>query len=458
MQTRKDLYQAHRLMTQRVALALLQGRPGAAESPLRRTGVGALCGVMVAVLVAAGFGISGLLFKGGARNLEKPGVLIIEKETGASYAYSADSGKLTPFLNYTSARLAMSSTSIERKLVSAKSLAKYGRGPMTGIQGAPESLPDPNKPAKAPWSLCVRDSGAVNGSRVSLVGGRDVGGRPLGEGQGLVVHGGAQAWLIWHNTRMRISPKAARVLSLDQPVPVDERWLNGLPQGPDFAAPPIPKWSTRVPGPDGTPSPVGQTYRVAAVAGTGQRYYVLLADGGLSSISESQARLLLDEAGAGPNAPGQPREITPGVAASNPSKTNLHSRDLPETPPKIVPYTQTDPLCAVYRDTDRLSAEARFTIGGAVPPSTGGAAGLDEVSLPGGGTFAGTLSGPGQRPQTFSLITDQGLRYPVPTQDEVTKLGYSTSTAVPVPANLLQLFREGPALASAAALRPVPAT
>ncbi|TDD65034.1 type VII secretion protein EccB, partial [Actinomadura rubrisoli] len=140
MQTRKDLYQAHRLMTQRVALALLQGRPSAAESPLRRTGVGALCGVMVVVLVAAGFGITGLLFKGGARNLERPGVLIIEKETGATYAYSPEDDRLVPFLNYASARLAMPTPQIQRKLVSSKSLAKYARGPLTGIHGAPESL------------------------------------------------------------------------------------------------------------------------------------------------------------------------------------------------------------------------------------------------------------------------------------------------------------------------------
>lgn len=451
MQTRKDLYQAHRLMTQRVALALLQGRPGAAESPLRRTGVGAFIGVMVVVLVAAGFGITGLLFKGGARNLERPGLLIIEKETGATFAYSERDRKLIPFLNYASARLAMPSAQIQRKLVSSKSLAKYGRGPVTGIQGAPESLPDPSKLARGPWSLCVRNS-----TTVSLVGGSDVGGRPLSDAQAVIVQDGAQAWLIWRNTRLRVSLNAVRSLTAEQPVRVDGRWLNGLPQGPDFAAPPIPGWGKRVPGPEGALTPVGQLFRVPAVAGTPERWYVQLPDG-LSSISTTQARLLLDAATGGPGAPGQPRPISPGAASSKPSRTNLHSRELPEHPPSIVGYDRRQPLCAVYRNAARLSTDARFTIGGSLPAPPQSAARLDQVILPGGGTFVGTLSGPGQPPQAFALLTAQGMRYPVPTKDDIAKLGYSADQAVPVPANLLGLFDEGPVLASDAARRPVPA-
>ncbi|TDD59512.1 type VII secretion protein EccB, partial [Actinomadura rubrisoli] len=307
------------------------------------------------------------------------------------------------------------------------------------------SLPDPARLAHAPWSLCVR------GGTVSLIGGRTVGGRPLTDDQGVVVQGGAQAWLVWHNTRMRVTPKAARILSADQPVPVDERWLNGLPQGPDFAAPAIPQQGQQFAGPNNTLAPAGQIFHVAAIAGTQERYYVQLPDG-LSSISETQARLLLDTPGA-----NTPREITPSAAASKPSRTNLHSRALPESPPDTARYEPQQPLCAVYQQTGKLSTDARFTIGGTVPSTSATSQGLDQVLLPGGGTFAGTLSGPGQPLQTFALITDQGLRYPVPTTDDMAKLGYASDSAVPIPANLLQLFKEGPALTTTAALRPVPA-
>ena len=455
MQTRKDLYQAHKLMTQRVALALLQGRPGAAESPLRRTGVGALSGLMVVVLVAAGFGITGMLLPGGARNLEQSGLVLIEKETGAAYSYSAQERRLIPFLNYASARLAMSDSDVQRKLVSSRSLAKYPRGPMTGIPGAPESLPDPGNLVRAPWSLCVRNTSAsaqLPVSLVSLVGGRDVGGHVLTDREAVLVRAGDQTWLVWRNSRLRISPDAARTLT-QAPVPaIDERWLNGLQQGPDYAAPNIPGKGQKRAGPDGQLSVAGQVYKVRAIAGSAERWYVQLPDG-LSGISETQAGLLISAGSSGPE-----RLIPPATANANIAPTSLFSRDLPEHPPALATRDPSALLCVVYRDTEKLSTNSRFTIGGFLPSGhTANPAGPDQIILPGGGAFAGTLAGPGQQPQSFALITEQGVRHPIPTADDATKLGYSTGSAAPVPANLLQLFHLGPALTSNAARRPAPA-
>lgn len=448
MQTRKDLYQAHKLMTQRVALALLQGQPDAVESPMRRMVVASLCGAMVAVVVAATYGIIGLIFKGGARGLEKPGMLIIERETGAKYGYSASSRALIPFLNYTSARLAMPSGQIERRTVSRKSLAKYDRGPLSGIPGAPDALPDAGRLARAPWSLCVRrtDAGAT---LVSLVGGRDVGGRALSLDQGVLVRDETQAWLIWANKRLRVSPASQRVLSNAEPVPVAGRWLNGLPQGPDFAAPDLPGRGRPGAGPSGGQVPVGVVYR-AALPGGERRWYVQLLDG-LAGISETQAELLLSVAGA----PAE-REITLAAANGKPSAVKVFDGAIPERRPRIVPYDPAQPLCATYRDTDRLSLDARLTIGGSLPAgSTVSSGGVDQVVMPGGGTLAGLLPGPNIKPQTYFLVTAQGVRFPVPAPEDVAKLGYSASSAVPVPAGLLRLLREGPTLSSAAALKPL---
>jgi ESX secretion system ATPase EccB len=458
MQTRKDLYQAHKLMTQRVALALLQGQPDAVESPMRRMVVASLCGVMVAVVVAAAYGIIGLLFKGGARNLERPGTLIIEKETGAKYAYSPQTRTLIPFLNYTSARLAMTEGKITHKAVSRKSLAKYERGPVVGIPGAPDALPDAKKLARAPWSLCVRRTSSTSDDSgvVSLVGGRDVGGTTLAADQGILVQGRSQAWLIWNNKRLKVSSASARVLTNEQPVLVSERWLNGLPQGPDFRAPTIPDWGKPTEGPNGGEVRVGQVFRVPAVAGSPERWYVQLTDG-LAGISRTQARLLL-ETHEGGGRPRPPRDVSPAAVTAATSSIKLHDSALPESPPRITAYDPSRPLCAVYRYTDRLSTEARFTIGGALPSIAGSAApgnGVDQVVLPGGGTLAGALPGPNQRPQSYFLVTAQGLRFPVATPVDLTKLGYSAESAVPVPANLLLLLREGPTLTSSAATNPV---
>ena len=452
-------------MTQRVALALLQAEPDAPESPMRRLAVASFCSVMVAVLVVAGFGIWGLVFKGGAQGLEKPGTLIIEAETGTKYGYSAQDHKMIPFLNYASARLAMPGGSVDQRTVSRASLEKYDRGPVTGIVGAPDSLPDAKRLAKAPWSLCVHRADSQSGlpsSVVSLVGGKEVGGQSLSGDQAVVVQGGDQAWLVWNNERMRVSPEGVRLLTNDQPAAVADRWLNGLPEGPPFAAPDIPGRGQSVTGPTGQPAQVGQVYHVGAVAGSPESWYVQLSDG-LAGLSQSEANLLLRD----PKSQGElskPVDISAASAAAHPSAVQLHKAGLPQSLPTVVPYDPSVPLCAVYSDTDSLRSDARLTIGGSLPDPhtaavatpTGGQGALDQVVLSGGGTLAGVLTGSGLQPQSYFLVTDQGIRFPVPSADAVGRLGYSAAAAVPVPGNLLQLLPEGPVLSPEAALVPVP--
>jgi type VII secretion protein EccB len=467
VQTRRDLYQAHRLMTQRVALALLQAEPDAPESPMRRLGVATFSSIMVAVLVTAGFGVWGLIFKGGAQGLEKPGTLIIESETGTKYGYSAQDHKLIPFLNYASARLAMPTDQVDQRTVSRASLAKFVRGPVSGIVGAPDSLPDPKKLAKAPWSLCVDNAASPTGlptSVVSLIGGEGVGGRSLGSGQAVLVQASGQSWLVWNNQRMRVASAESHLLSNDQPVSVADKWLNGLPQGPDFAAPDIPGRGQTVAGPAGQ-AQVGQVYEVAAVAGSQETWFVQMTDG-LAGISQTEAALLLADT-RNTGALSKPVQIPASAAASRTSATQVHKDALPQTMPTVTTFDPSQPLCVVYAGTDKLSTDAHLTIGGSLPnPHTqavaaapsGPAGGLDQVVLRGGGTLAGALTGPGQRPQSYFLITDQNIRYPIPTADDVAKLGYSAGNAVPVPVNLLQLIPQGPALTAQGALTPVPMT
>jgi type VII secretion protein EccB len=467
VQTRKDLYQAHRLMMQRVSLALLQGEPDMPESPMRRFGVATFAGVMVAVLVAAGFGVWGLLRGGGATSLEKAGMLLIEKETGTKYAFSERDHKLIPFLNYTSARLAMEGEAKQR-VVSRKSLAKYDRGPVVGIVGAPDTLPDPKSMARGRWSLCVRRTAngqGVQRSAVSLVGGREVGGRPLGDGQAVVVRAGDQVWLVWNDRRMRVPSGGERVLTADQPVEVTQNWLNGLPAGPDFKAPDIPHLGDKVDGPGGS-ARVGQVYVVRT--GAEDRWYVQLADG-LASIYQTEGVLLLGDPAVKDKAYGgelaRELEIDPAAAAARPSPTQVHNAGLPATTPKAERYDPMTPLCAVYSGTDQRSLAARLTIGGTLPaltttavaqtatPTSAGP--IDQVVLPGGGTLAGTLATSGQSPQAYSVVTDQGFRFPLQSSDEVAKLGYKIADAAPVPANLLRLIPEGPALDPVRARTPV---
>ncbi len=465
MQTRRDLYQAHKLMMQRVSLALLSGEPDLPESPMRRLTVAALSGAMVAVLIAAVYGIIGLLRGGGTNGIEQPGTLIIEKETGTRYAWSARDEKLIPFVNYTSALLALQTDNPKTKTVSRQSLAKYVRGPISGIVGAPDSLPDPDEPAKAPWSLCVRRADNGRGGTtpvVTLVGGRDVGGRTLGGAEAVVVIANNQPWLIYNNQRMRLTPSGLRALGVNQPAPVSDIWLNGIPAGNDFVAPQISGRGRTGPGPNGQQAPVGQVYRVQSPTGGGDLWYVQLTDGP-ALISESQANLLLSDP-ASKDVP-TPR-LVPSAQLGDLSAQRI--KDLPDTMPRPSIYDPVQPLCAVYSGTDSLSMDARLAIGGslpdvtttaiAAPTNSANTGGIDQIVLPGSGTLAGQLTTPKVAPQSFFIITDQGLKFPIPKADDVKKLGFDAGKASPVPSNLLRLIPQGPDLVPADALKPVPAT
>ncbi|MGP3955560.1 type VII secretion protein EccB [Nonomuraea sp. 3N208] len=465
MQTQKDLYQAHRLMTQRLGMALLQGEPDVPESPMRRQNVATFAGLLIAVLIVAGFGIWGLLSPGNATKLTEAGQLLIEEETGASYVYNQQSGKLQPVANYVSARLMLDNEDVKVRTVSAESLAGFARGQKVGIQGAPDSLPKRERLVKAPWSACVvegADASGVPKPFVTLVAGTDIGGTPVA-GEALLVNDGQQSWVLWANQRLR----AANVDRLTDQTPrrVPASWINAIPAGVDFAAPKIAQHGKKAVGPGGKAARVGHVYKAAAVAGGSERWYVLLADG-LAPISNTQAMLLLqDPASKAAYGNGPVRETPIDAASANATKASARSMlnsGLPATMPRFRAPGVSAPLCAVYANTAKGSTRAVLTTGSKIripaPTVSAGSEKVDQVLLPpGSAVLAGTLPGDGQLSavQQFSLITDQGRRFRLTAADVMGKLGYEAADVAPVPAHLLRLIPDGPALDPAAARTPV---
>src|ERR1043165_6086428 len=120
MRSRKEQVQAHRFVTHRLVSALLMGDPESTETPMRRIGFAVFGSVMVCVLIAAGFGVFGLLKPGGGT--PTVGKIIIEEETGVRYLYrdlgDGSPAKLHPVVNYASARLILNSPNPERPLTS----------------------------------------------------------------------------------------------------------------------------------------------------------------------------------------------------------------------------------------------------------------------------------------------------------------------------------------------------
>ncbi|WP_020545807.1 type VII secretion protein EccB [Nonomuraea coxensis] len=452
-------------MTQRLGLALLQGEPDIPESPMRRQNVATFAGILIAVLILAAFGIWGLLKPGNATKLTEPGQLLIEEETGASYVYNQQTGRLQPVANYVSARLLLDSDNVKVRTVSTESLAGFARGQKVGIQGAPDTLPKRERLVKAPWSTCVTEGADASGTRkafVTLVGGVDVGGTPVG-GDALLVNDGRQTWVLWANQRMRVTNVDR--LTDQTPRRVPPSWINAIPAGVDFAGPAIPERGKKMKGPGGKMFRVGQVYKVPPIAGADERWYVLMADG-MAPIKQTQAMLLLLDPASKAAYGRQPvRETLIDAASVNAapvSRRQMLNSGLPDTMPRFRTPGISTPLCAVYRDTQKGSARAILTMGSTyaipVPSASAGAEKVDQVLLPpGSAVLAGTLPGDGQLSavQQYSLITEQGRRYQLVSADLVNKLGYEATDVAPVPAHLLRLIPDGPVLDPAAARMPV---
>ncbi|MGH3664184.1 MAG: type VII secretion protein EccB, partial [Micromonosporaceae bacterium] len=93
MASRRDQLHSYQFMIQRVVAALVMRETDPAQSPFRRAAGAIFAGIMVGIIVIAGFAIYGLWKPGGnlawkaeADASGKPAV-VVEEETGAVYVY-----------------------------------------------------------------------------------------------------------------------------------------------------------------------------------------------------------------------------------------------------------------------------------------------------------------------------------------------------------------------------------
>jgi type VII secretion protein EccB len=458
MQSRRDLFQAHRLMTQRASLALLRGEPDIPDQPLRRLNVAAFSSVLVAAIVTVLFFIWGLLGHGGSRVQNQPGTLVIDKQTGTPFVFCEGGRNLCPVVNYASARLALQSSSVAQQTVSQASLAKFRRGPLIGIPGLPQPLPQAGLLVRQPWSVCTQTALGVSGEQTTttLAVGVPIGGSPLG-GSELLARAQGQDWVIWNGQRMPIQPSSLQALPSQSPTTVPTVWLDALPQGPAFAPPAIPGHGETVTGPTGIPARVGQVYQVAVAGGT--QYYVLLRSG-LARISQTQDKLLEFEPGA-PNK-GNQLTLSPSQVTTHSSASAVPGGGLPASIPAAAAPGSSAPWCVVYAGAGgSRTLTPQVQAGGQIPSgatATGIPADVGQVALPpGAGALVGDAPGTGQGSGAISyFLVAEGRRYALASTEVAGMLGYSLSQAVLLPAGVVDLIPAGPALDPAQATRPVP--
>lgn len=457
MATRRDQLQSYQFMTQRVISAFVMRETDPQQSPLRR-GIGALFGgLMVAVLVAAGVGIYGLLTKVGGESWRKPGSVVVEKENGATYVYL--DGRLHPTLNYTSALLAVGRPGAPVARVSSATLAGVPRGVPMGIPNAPDSLPAVKEQTGLPWSVCSASNPDGSGQAatgvtlaLSVTPSAATG---IGDG-GLLVKDAAlgMEYLVWHGRRHLVQEPRVLVPALFgavTPAPVGTSWLNALPAGMDLAALPITnreKRSDAVPGRRNGDLLVAQT-------GSGPQHYLVLADG-VAPITPVQQVILSGRFGH------QPIEVPVSEVTSLPTSDQLpqaaSNGQPPATPPHLVTVDRGQQICAVTRES---GSPPELTVGGAVPGaeratptgsvSPDGIPLADQILAPAGRiTVLKALGSPG----SYSIVTDLGIRYPVPSAAALALLGYPAEGALDVPPSLILLIPTGPSLDPRAATMP----
>lgn len=458
MRTRRDQVQAYRFVTRRIVSAMVSGEPETNELPMRRLGLGIVASLLVAVLVLAGFGVYGLVTgKGGTLDGD---ALVIEKGTGATYVYV--SGRLHPALNYTSARLYFGATTPEVHEMSEAKLRGRARGRTMGIPDAPDSLPPAKALSNGAWQVC--NTRPANRTVTHLVVGRslpDV--QPLG-GRALIVTAAQRKFMLLNNRALRITEDSTLTglqLNSATPVEVGEQLINAIPAGPDLKRLPVDRAGEPFPaGVDGQPAKVGELFHVS------QEPFLLTAQG-LVAVGEITERLVLAATGA------PSRDLTLDVASKLIVPGSLEPEGFPKTIPEVDPSAATPgAICAAYQPVGSGAAADAGTTTIRVHPRTPAelAPPTDTEAQPGqttpevaavhrvilsGGTGvlaqAAQASGAPVPGGIAFLLTDSGRKYALASPDAKAALGYGSVTPVGVPAAILALVPDGPALDPSAA-------
>ncbi|MFC0531045.1 type VII secretion protein EccB [Phytohabitans kaempferiae] len=454
MATRRDQLHSYQFLTQRVISAFVMRETDPQQSPLRR-GVGAVFGgVMVAILVAAGFGIYGILTKVGSDGWKTEGAVVIEKETGASFVYVQ--GVLHPTLNFASAKLAAGRPSSQVFRVSGNSLSEVPRGNTVGIPGAPDSLPAVKKRIGLPWTVCTTPRTDDAGRAITVVRlavGRGVtGGRQLAETEGVLVQDSVErtTYLIYRGRRHLVQDPANLVRAMFGEVriaPVGSAWINALPTGNEIQTIVVPdrgKSSSEMPGRE-----IGEV--LTAQTAAGEAHY-LVFDDGIAGITPLQLAILGAQAGL-------KREDVP-VSEINSAPTSSRLRPpandagaAPQSAPTLVPAS-SEQICAVTSDG---RTPPSFLVGGTVEgldtaaptqaSATNGDPLANAVLVPSGRVATvRVLASPTAETGGYFVVTDTGIKYAVPSAEVLELLGYPAAEAIEVPSALLQRLPTGPTL------------
>ena len=469
MQSRRDQVQAYFFVVGRLVSAVTHGKPDALEMPNKRIRNGIVFGVLVSVLLMAIFGILGLFKPGKSTAWQQDGSIVVNKDSGAQFVYLG--GQLRPVLNYSSARLAAGDSGGTVQSVSQQSLEGTPVGQPIGIPGAPDSIPTAQTLETGPWTVCVQP-GAARPKPTDPVVTLKFGSRPgksTSDGQGLLVSTPDNAvHLVWNGKRYKV-PDQRTLDALPYgnvtPLQVSTAWLDPIPAGRDLALPAIEGAGSPGPVIDGKPSKVGQVYEVRNPATESDQFYLVREDG-KTALNRTSAALALASPAVQSAYPGGQVSVLQAGPTALTSVPDSGGPDLvggfPPVPPQaVVPPPDAQP-CARYspsgtgdlKVTVEMQSTSEVDAGSVALAEHVSGSMADKISLPAGrGVLAKSLPAPGAQPGAAFLITDTGTKYPLADDKVVEGLGYSPTSAVQIPDELLDLLPAGPMLTSSGAVQ-----
>jgi type VII secretion protein EccB len=436
VQNRRDHVQAHRFAVGRLVSALVAGDPGPVEVPMRRGNLGMQFGALVAVLLAAGFAVYGLISPQESTAWRNPGSIVMEEETGNRYLYIDK--QLYPMANYASALLVAGGRA-KTVSVSRESLADVRRGPQLGIVGAPDDVPPVTDLLSGDRAVCLPP-----GSAKTLVD-LDPAGRstPVPRDRRVLLSGPDRStYILWNGRTFRLRSHAELValgLVAQQTVPVSSAWLAQVPSGGTLTAPRIPRAGSAGPSVAGAPAKVGQLFEAMAA---GERELYVLRSDGLAPINRTEFALLSAVPGA-----TVPKKVTAGdIAAAKVSQ----DRSLLTAVPDLLAGSAFEPgssaLCVLQKaGSSQGGSVVTEPVAGSlpsglfVPPAKGLLVAAKSAQT------SGSDSDSDSTPRLF-LITDTGKKYPLADSDAVAALGYGYAKVRTLPQQLLDLAPTGPTL------------
>ena len=485
MPSRQDQLHSYQYSVQRVVAALVTHDPDPHRSPLRRAGMTALAGLVVAAFAVGAAAVYRVLAGATSTNVRDESVVLLEKESGARYVYLASDARLHPVLNYTSGLLVAGAA--EPKVVSTtrRRLATVPLGDPLGIPDAPDSLPGRGELVTGPWTVCtaLAEDGPPRGTL--LIGDRlTTVPETAGSGRALLVRDPTdRTFLVYGDRRFLIPadryPATLRAFQWAdrQAWPVAAAWINAIPAGPDVTPPPIDGFGRR----SGVPGAA-----IGRLITDGRQWAVALADGA-AAVTTVQALLLQTNPRA-----YEPQHVP--VSAFNNltvSRTRLSDAGDPDGLPSTVPDLAGTPHRAcmtpaagggdgIRIDPPIPSAVADALAGPTGPAIPGGPDVPDGSAAPDGSAVAGGAVLPGgvradvvhvprgkgavvvamasptapASSGTVIIVTDAGRRYPMASRDVLAKLGFAGVTPQPIPAQMIALLPEGPSLDADRARQP----